>query len=349
MDMETTLTAKEIRTVTVTLVDMSTYGTCLRGIASVNKNDTLTRSFCLVPEELFELIETPVAQLAVELGSSSLLHTDTVEVLDSEHSIVFSYDVLGYTVVYVCHKPSLSSAHRFEFATRGTSAFGLQLPSEFCVTTSNVFDNTAVVERVVAAYGDVVDATVNTENLNLSSYCGVSRLHANVQVERAIAVTQSRTPDIPAYVLLVVHWNIEPCSYPTTSSCNGDELVLEVNADNTLIIPHSAKALPLRNCFALCRLQRLASTVTSTLNEATREFAAVTDNTVRCLMVLDLVPSIVIVTPRCTGVERLGILMHGIKDFDSVLFSHVEFEGERTYHNHILNVLDEISFGGIRC
>ncbi|HMK47994.1 MAG TPA: hypothetical protein VK436_15340 [Methanocella sp.] len=87
MDVETTFTAKEIGTVPVALVDVTAYRALLAREPGVYKYYKFSESFRLIPEELFELIETPVVQFPVEFFPMPLLHAYLAKVFESEHCI----------------------------------------------------------------------------------------------------------------------------------------------------------------------------------------------------------------------------------------------------------------------
>ena len=140
MEFKATFAATESRTLTVSFVGMPTVRALLRSVSGIHKQNMLSKSFSLVTEKLLKLVERPVIELAVELFAPSLLNSDLAQIFKSKYSIFRVYNLLGYTVVNISHKPSFLAGHSLKLAFGRTGAFGLQLFSKIGITSAPILD-----------------------------------------------------------------------------------------------------------------------------------------------------------------------------------------------------------------
>jgi len=138
MKLKTTRPTPEIRTVPITLVDVTTCRTLLRGKPCVYEDNPLAEIFGFVFDKRFQLVERPVIQFPVEIRPASFLNPDFGQVFECEHGIWELNNMLRDTVIGISHKPSLSTRHLPEFPGSGSSAFGLEFGSEVCVFATDI-------------------------------------------------------------------------------------------------------------------------------------------------------------------------------------------------------------------
>lgn len=351
MYMETTIPTEEIGTVTVPIEGMSADGAFLRGVPGFYEDHPLSEGFGFVPEELFQLVETPIVQFPVLFGSTPLLHAYLAKIFDGEHRIAGINNSLGYTVVHVGHKPSFPSANPLEFTASGSGAFGLKFCSKLLVVCPDVLHDLAIKERVIRAHGDVIDSPVYTEDFDFIDDGRAGRLDGYVKAEllRRATIGYRGTLDIPTEVRLVAVGNVEGCFDPASNGGERSDTMEHVHRCHAMIVPHGREWLSLWNCLALDGFEGFAGAVPSPLDEAGREIAGFPDDPVRCLVVLHLVPAMAIEAPLGGVVEGLRIFPHRFEELRSILFGQSELEGQATHHIHIITLMEEIVFGGIAC
>ena len=341
MDMEATPAAQEIGGISITLIDMPTYGALLGSILRVHEDYLFTDGFGLVPEELFELIETPVIEFPNKLLSSPLLYAYHGEIFEGEYCITSIDNSLGYTVVHVGHKPSFPPANPFEFTASGSGAFGLKFCSKLLVVCPDVLHDLAIKERVIRAHGDIIDSPVYTEDFDFIDDGRAGRLDGYVKAEllRRATIGYRGTLDIPTEVRLVAIGNVEGCFDPAANGGERSDAVEHVHRCHAMIVPHGREWLSLWNCLAPDGFEGFAGAVPSPLDEAGREIAGFPDDPVRCLVVLYLVPAMAIEAPLGRVVEGLRILPHRFEELRSILFGQSELESQATHHIHIITLM----------
>jgi len=246
-------------------------------------------------------------------------------------------------VVQISHKPSFPSAHQLQFTMSASGAFGLKFSSKLSVLGSDVLHGFAVKEHVAGAYCDVVYATVDSKNLDIANYCWIRRLNGYMEIEIS-SIRERATSHAPSEIQLIVIGNEEGCLNPAVGRCYGSYAVKHVNRDNALVIPHGSERLPVWYRITFQGFERLTSTVSRSLHKADRKLTGFPDNAVRCLVVLNLVPSVAIKATLSRGVERLRIFSHGIEKLRSILSGYSKLECETTYHIHTIRLLEGISF-----
>ena len=151
MEFKATFAATESRTFTISFVGMPTVRALLRSVSSIHKQNMFSKSLSFVADKLLKLVESPIIELAVELFASSLLNSDLAQAFKSKYSIFRVYNLLGYTVVNISHKPSFLTGHSLKLAFGRAGAFGLQLFTKMGITGTPILDLLGVEKSVIRA------------------------------------------------------------------------------------------------------------------------------------------------------------------------------------------------------
>ena len=104
MEFKTAFTASESRTIAVPFIGMRTFGTLLRSVPGIYEEDVLSKSFSLVSNKLFKLIERPAVELAIEFLTSTFLDSDFARIFESKYSIFRVRNLLRYAVIDISRK-----------------------------------------------------------------------------------------------------------------------------------------------------------------------------------------------------------------------------------------------------
>lgn len=188
----------------VTLLNVSTFGTFLRGISRINVNNGFTKSLCFVFKKLCKLVETPIVEFPVKFLSFSGLDSNTCQVFESKDIMWHVNYGFRYTVINIRHKPFLFSAKFFKMSFSRLSAFGLQLFTEISILASNIFNLFSIKENIVRADCNIYDTPVNTKNFTTGTFRRFFSEN-NMQEENVLSaiVVQCGTSNFPINILLI--------------------------------------------------------------------------------------------------------------------------------------------------
>jgi len=167
MEFKTTFTATEGRTIAVPFVGMPTARTLLRSVSSIHKETMLSKRFGLVADKLLKLVERPAIELKVKLFASSLLNSDLAQIFKSKYGVFRVYNLLGYAVIYISHKPSFLAGHSLKLAFGRAGAFGLQLFAKIGITSTPIFDLLRVEKPVIRANCDINYPAIYSKNIKI--------------------------------------------------------------------------------------------------------------------------------------------------------------------------------------
>jgi len=239
---EPTLPARKEAAVSVASFSVSADTTFLACVPGVNEDNTLSKGFRFIAEELLELPVTPTAEEFVESPTVGLFPFD-LQLLQNEGVCVRFNKPLTQTVVHIPHKPFLSPAETLQVSLSGTSAFALQACLQPLDASFDVPELSAV-EELIRTGDDGIDyATVNPQHLlRLLDLRGfVFGVH--VQEQAAVLHTQRGCRDSPISVSLKIVWHLDWNLYPTTQGRQGNDSLFEHRREGSGIVPDSAAHL----------------------------------------------------------------------------------------------------------
>lgn len=352
MEFETTGTTQELRTITVPFVGVTTDRTLLRGITGIYKNHLLSEVLRFIGKELLELVERPVIEFAVHLGSTPLLHTDFGQIFQCKDRIIRVYNLLRDTVINVSHKPSFSPGNFAEFPLGRTSAFGLQPLAKICAFGTSVLHQLGIKKGVVGADSDVYNTPVNTEYLLVFYKVRSLGFHLAVQVKCLVSLIKGHSGrfHLPTNVLPVIFGNCK-CRFDTSFTGGKSSIPgVKTNSDHSLVVTHGRILFTERLCMALHRFQTLTRIIPCTLHKRGREIRnRLSDILVGGVVAVHLVCGTGVKSPFGTGVERHSVIPHGLQERLTPIRRNTKFQLNCPNHTHILTVLGNKVNGGEWC
>ncbi|VVB71142.1 Uncharacterised protein [uncultured archaeon] len=297
MEFETTFAATESRTFTVPFIGMPTFRALLRSVSGIHKEDMLSERFGLIADKLFKLAERPAIELAAKLFTSSLLDSDLAQIFKSKYGAFRVYDLLGYAVIDISHKPSFLAGHLPKLAFGRACAFGLQLFAKIGITSTPILDLLGVVKCVIRADRDIHHPAIYPKNIERSDFFRVAMLKRYVQVECFVSaiIRDCRRLDSPTKIISVMQWHKESGLDSSFGTGNCRHAVDQVHGNNSLVVSHCRERLSFWERFTFNGFQSFASAVSCTLHQRRRKvWDAFTSKLVGCVVVIDLIPGLVL-------------------------------------------------------
>ena len=308
MEFKATFAATESRTFTVSFVGMPTVRALLRSVSSIHKQNMFSKSLSFVADKLLKLVESPIIELAVEPFASSLLNSDLAQIFKSKYSIFRVYNLLGYTVVNISHKPSFLTGHSLKLAFGRAGAFGLQLFTKMGITGTPILDLLGVEKSVIRADCNINYPAIYPKDIERSDF----------------------------KILSVMQWHKERCLESSFGAGDCRQTMDHVHGNNSLIISHRRELLSFWKRFAFDCFESFASAISSSLHQGRRQFwNALTGRLVGRIVVIDLVPRLVLESPFCGEGECFGVSSHRIEKRLAILVSQPKLECYRPKHCHI--------------
>ena len=308
MEFKATFAATESRTFTISFVGMPTVRALLRSVSSIHKQNMFSKSLSFVADKLLKLVESPIIELAVELFASSLLNSDLAQAFKSKYSIFRVYNLLGYTVVNISHKPSFLTGHSLKLAFGRAGAFGLQLFTKMGITSTPILDLLGVEKSVIRADCNINYPAIYPKNIERSDF----------------------------KILSVMQWHKERCLESSFGAGDCRQTMDHVHGNNSLIISHRREQLSFWKRFAFDCFESFASAISSSLHQGRRQFwNALTGRLVGRIVVINLVPRLVLESPFCGEGECFGVSSHRIEKRPAILVSQPKLECYRPKHCHI--------------
>lgn len=338
--------AEELRSVPVAFVDMAAGRTLLGSKPCIDKDDLLAKILCFKLKKMFQLVKRPGIQFPNDASPSTFLNADLGKVFESEYGSRGLNDLLRDAVIDISHKPSFSTRKFTEFPASGSSAFRLKLLAKVRELGASVLHLSGIEKRIVGADCDVDKATVNTENRLFLDGFRSPGLNLAVQVKSPIvpAKGKSRRLDLPRQELPIVIRKCEGSLDPPIGACDSSEAGIEKDPDHTLIVAHSRILLAERFGFTLHNLQRVTGTISRALHQRGREIRNRLSNAlIGRVVAVYLVGRMVGKAPLGTGIERHGIIPHGLHERFPTFRRNVKFQLDCPNHNHICDMKDEES------
>jgi hypothetical protein len=335
MEFKTTFTAMESRTFTVPFVDMPTFRTLLRSVSGIHEKNMLSKSFGLIPDKLLKLIERPVIELAIELFAFTLLDSDLAQIFKSKYSIFRVYNLLGYAVINISHKPSFHTRQTLKLAFGRLGAFGLQLFTKIGIPRTPILDLLGVVKRIIRADCNIHDTTIYSKNAGVCNLLRIIVFHRHMQIENPVSaiIRDCGGFDSPSKVITVMRRNEEGRLDSSFSAGNCRQAMDQVHGNNSLVIPNCRERLSFWKRFTFNCFQSFTCTVSCTLNQRRRKvWDALASKLVGCIVVINLVPRLVLESPFCGDGECFGVSSHCIEKGFAILVSQPKLECYRPKH-----------------
>ena len=352
MDFKTTFTTHKRGTLTITFVNMAANRTLLRSVSGIDRNDLLTKFLGLIPDKLFQFKERPVVQFPIELSTATFLNADFTEIFKCECGEIGVDNLLRDLMINISHKPSFSTGQFPEFPGSGSSAFGLQISTQFSVLRSNFLNRFGIKKPVIRTDCNVDNTPVNSENGLFRNEFRSIRFKLAVQIKRTVVLTkrQSRRFDFPCQVWPVIFRNTER-GFNSTVRC-GDSSISrsQKDVDNPGIVSHCRILFTERLKLTFHRFQAFTSNISCTLYQRGREIRYRLSNIViGSIVAVNLADRMGFKTPCRTDVKCHGILSHGFKERNTRIRRNIQFQLDCPNHIHILTILGYTTFGGERC
>ena len=335
MEFKTTFAATESGTFAISLIDMPTVRALLGSVPGIHKENMLSKSFGLVTDKLLKLIERPTIELAVELFASSLLNSDLAQIFKSKYSMFRVHNLLGYAVIHISHKPSFLTCHSLKLAFGRFGAFGLQLFAKIGITSTPIFDLLGVVKRVIRADCNIHYTAINSKNANVRNLLRITVLQGYMQIENLVSVIirDCGGLDSPFKVITVMRWDKESCLNPSFDTGNCCQTVDQVHGNNSLIISHCRERLSFWKRFTFDSFQSFASAISCSLHQRRwQTWDALASKHIGCVVVINLVTRLVLVSPFRGDRECVGVGPHRIKEGPAILVSQFKLECYRPKH-----------------
>lgn len=349
MKFKPTGTAEELGAITVPLVNMPTGGTLLGSEPGIDKDDLLTKGLRFISDKLFQLVKRPVIQVPVEVCTTPFLHTDLREIFECKYCEGGSNNLLRDAMIDVSHKPSFSPGHSTEFPFCGASAFGLKFGSEMSVFTTNILHSRRIEKRVIRTDCNVDYPPVNPKNgLFRDDFRSIGfKLAMQVKNTIVFAKREGGGFNLPRQVLPVILRDIKH-NFDSSIGCGKGSIPgLQINADNSLIISHRRKLFTERLNFTSLYSQRLAGTISCTLNQRGREIRnRLSDVLVRGIVAINLVKRMVLESPFGAGIKSHSVISHGFKERTQGIRRNFKFQLNCPNHTHISVLKGNKSLGG---
>lgn len=352
MDFKPTFTTKKRGTLTIAFVNMAANRTLLRSVPSIDRNNLLTKSLGLVPDKLFQFKERPVVEFSVELLTATFLNSDLSQVFKGEYRKWRLYNLLRDAMVNISHKPSFSTRQLTEFPCCRTSAFGLQISTQFRVPRSNFLNRFGIKKPVIRTDCNVNNTPVNPKNCLFRNKFRGMRFKLAVQIKRIVILTkrQCRRFDFPCQIWSVIFRNTERDFNPSIGCCDSRVSRSQKDVDNTGIVSHCRILFTKRFELTFYRFQRFTSNISRALYQRGREVGNRLSNIViGSIMAVDFANRMGFETPRGTNVKCHGIISHGFQERFARIRRNIQFQLNCPNHIHILHILEYITFGGDRC
>lgn len=318
----------------VAFVGVSASRALLAGVSGVDQNDALAECFRLVSQELLKLEERPAVELRVELPASPLLDSYAFQVLKGEGSEGRLGYLLGYAMVHVSHKPSLSPRKPLELPFGGASAFGLEPLSEVCILPPTVLHTLGIEKPAVGAHGNIDNAPVYAEYLPtywFRRFC----LYRSVDVECTSLINQGGTLDCPVEVSLVILREGKGGLDSPLEGADAHPTLGHPEVHNTLVVAYRRMGVCFGELLEFECPERLASYIPRARGQAGRKTEPLPDVIVRSIVYQFLAPRPVLEAELGAVVERLVESLHCAKEPFFVPLFKKKLELESPLHIHI--------------
>lgn len=204
--------------VSIRLLDFTTTGTLLGGIASINRLDGYTPLLRLVLQNTSEAGECPVGEASVH--RAALIALDTVEVFENDNSniiAVFKYR-LYCTMEKVIPEAVLTSRERLQSLPARRCAFGFQFSTAKSHLGRAMVQFTASNELAIRGYGEMSYALVDAENSTFFSLRRCVLGDAYIEIPAAVSIEESASSNVPRSIeelqLVIGQFNVDVDTIP---------------------------------------------------------------------------------------------------------------------------------------
>lgn len=216
-------------------MEATALGAGLGTVPWVNTDSHTTLLDSLVFHEALELEKAPRMEPVVETLSLVLL--PDVGQLFHHYYVTFAdtiHDTFAYVVVYPSHKPFLPARDFLEQSLASTSAFGLELSSQSCISDSLELDFLSIEEPLLAGDCDVAYSDIHADCFPVATRKLVgSDISGNRDIEeKSLLPVMDKvcSTNLPSEVLVKVFWDVEGYPYATFNCGKGCDAVLEAEA-----------------------------------------------------------------------------------------------------------------------
>lgn len=335
----------------IAFVNMSTNRALLRSVSSIDRNNLLTKILGFVSNKPLQFKERPVIEFPVELSTPSFLNADLGEVFESEYRKRRLYNLLRDTVINVSHEPSFSTTNLSELPSSGSSAFGLQIGTQFCVPRSNFLNRLRIEESIIRTDCNVDNTPVNSEDSLFLDKLRSIRFKLAMQIKRILVLTerQRRRFDFPCQVWPVIFRDTKRGFYPTIGCGDSSIPRSQKDVDNPLIVSHRRILFTERFKLAFHRFQAFTCNSTRALYQRGWETGNRLSNIViGGIVAVDLAGRFGVEAPFRASVKRHGIISHGFQEGHTRIRRNIQFQLNCPNHIHISALIDNILDGGDR-
>jgi len=147
-----------------TRTQYSTFGTDLGSIVRLNSLKNNSFSFSFIPNEVLQLIETPITQPVIKSPSSPNISYAFKVFHNNLVSVKAGNNLFAYVVVNPLHKTVFSSRDFFKQSPAGMSAFALKFSFNMPVFPFDLLDFRGIEKLAVRSNSKVVYSDINTKN-----------------------------------------------------------------------------------------------------------------------------------------------------------------------------------------
>ena len=197
-----------------TRTKLSASGTDLGSVVRFNPINRNSLLFSFVLDKALQLEETPITEYPIHSFSFSLF-PDAFQVFHYNLvSVKIGNNIFTDTMVFMLHKPLLSTRDYFKQSLAGASAFNLKLGTQILKFPFDLLDFSRIIKPAVRCNGKVVYSEVNAQNSSLRATVQLSgnnlfRECENKEASASFVNPKQTFGDFPSEVLFVAIRDIE--------------------------------------------------------------------------------------------------------------------------------------------
>ncbi len=222
------------------LIGCSTDRTGLTCVGRVDKDSLLTNFFSLIFDKSLKLPERPSTEFFVKSPTEFLVFSDREFFKDK--CITFTvYNGSTYLVINVSNETVFSSAYFFEQSFCRTSASLLEFPTQIEKLSLSPFQMFGSKKCIVRTNGNLVDTTVDAENLgSLVFKLLVFNFNNKFAQEKFISLNKNHAFDSPINIFLEMLWNRKLEFFSAFDRAYTDNPVFEFGGVSPCVISDSS-------------------------------------------------------------------------------------------------------------
>jgi len=224
---------------TVSFASMTTSTASLARITSIDVLYKYVFVFCLILQELLQLVKTPTMYLRSLLLPHLASISNSRQVFQKYCGSCFKrfYNLFGDTMVNVCPEAVLLFRYLLKVSFGRLCIGRLQPASQLHVTVGNSIDMRTSKKTIIRTNSDLFDPSVNPKILSVGS--GISYLFGknDMKEDPSLGETKFSRLPLPSQVFLEVSRDRDIEALPTIKSLDRDLVPVEPSSERLVVIP----------------------------------------------------------------------------------------------------------------